>query len=604
MSEKQNIPVFFAVDDAFVKFAIVTITSMKENASKDCHLDVHILYTKMKQDMVDKTMALADENCSIEFNDVSSYMKTIEYKLPIRDYYSKTTYFRFFIAEMFPNYDRAIYLDSDMVVLGDISQLYNKPIGDNYVGVCNEQAMLNVGIYGDYVEKCVGVARDRYFNAGMLLINCVQFRNQKVLDQFIKLLHIYNFVCTQDEDYLNVICAGHTYWVGNEWDCELIFNPAINPEDYKIIHYLMWGKPWHYDDVPAADIFWNYAKKTSVYEDIKAVLASWGETEKARDAAQGAKLNETAIFETNRPDNFVNRMKTLKEGKFSSFPAATENAKVGRLVIVEKIKQMEKDAKFDVDAEDDPPARALRPKEVDYLQKKVSSKIKAFFAFKAARKAIKALEDAQILNWKIEGAENLKKINSGCVLTSNHFNALDSFLVQFVFDKFHERKPHSKFFRTIREGNYTSTAANIPKLYDTLMKCCNTLPIGSDRKVVNEFLNATDILLRQGHMILFYPEQAMWWNYRKPRPVKKGGFTIAAKANVPVLPVFITFKDRENVDGDGFKAQDYTIHICNPIYPDVHLSKMENAQIMMEKNFEAWKEVYEREYCIPLSYNS
>lgn len=66
--------------------------------------------------------------------------------------------------------------------------------------------MIQEEVYGTYVEKVLGVERDNYFNAGMLVINCEQFRKNHVLKQFMELLPMYNFVVTQDEDYLNLIC--------------------------------------------------------------------------------------------------------------------------------------------------------------------------------------------------------------------------------------------------------------------------------------------------------------------------------------------------------------------------------------------------------------
>ena len=64
-----------------------------------------------------------------------------------REYYSKTTYVRLFIAEMFPEIDKAIYIDSDTVVLGDIAQLYAYDLGDAYVGACKEQVMIQEDVY-------------------------------------------------------------------------------------------------------------------------------------------------------------------------------------------------------------------------------------------------------------------------------------------------------------------------------------------------------------------------------------------------------------------------------------------------------------------------
>ena len=96
----------------------------------------------------------------------------------------------------------------------------------------------------------------------------------------------------------------------------------------------------------------------------------------------------------------------------------------------------------------------------------------------------------------------------------------------------------------------------------------------------------------------------MWWNYRKPRPFKEGGFKIAVRNNVPVLPVFITQQDTKDIGPDGFLIQEYTVHIFEPIYPDKNKSKQENIKFMMEQNFNLWKDCYEKTYGIPLSYTT
>ena len=119
---------------------------------------------------------------------------------------------------------------------------------------------------------------------------------------------------------------------------------------------------------------------------------------------------------------------------------------------------------------------------------------------------------------------------------------------------------------------------------------------------MKKFLVAVNTLLQRGHFILVYPEQSMWWNYRKPKPLKIGAFQFAAKNNVPVLPCFITMKDTDIMGDDGFFVQEYTVHISAPIYPDETLGKRECASRMMSENYDIWKDIYEREYQIPLSY--
>lgn len=121
---------------------------------------------------------------------------------------------------------------------------------------------------------------------------------------------------------------------------------------------------------------------------------------------------------------------------------------------------------------------------------------------------------------------------------------------------------------------------------------------------MEKFLRAVDTLLKKGHYILVYPEQSMWWNYRKPKPLQKGAFTFAARNNVPVLPCFITMEDSEYLDDDGFPVQEYTIHVGEPIQPNPLISRAENVAMMRARNYEVWKKIYEETYGVPLEYTT
>ena len=117
-------------------------------------------------------------------------------------------------------------------------------------------------------------------------------------------------------------------------------------------------------------------------------------------------------------------------------------------------------------------------------------------------------------------------------------------------------------------------------------------------------MKAVDIILERGDFILIYPEQSLWWNYKKPKPLKNGAFKLAARNNVPVIPIFITMEDSDIVGEDGFPIQEYIINIETPIYPDEELSEKKNTELMKAKNFEVWKNVYEEFYGIPLEYTT
>jgi lipopolysaccharide biosynthesis glycosyltransferase len=151
MNQKKIVPIFFACDDKYVKFTMVTLKSIMENASPDFEYRVYILNTDIKEETKEKYSSVSKKGFSVEYVDVTSVYEGIESRLPVRDYYNKTTYFRFFIAEMFEEYDKAIYIHSDTVVLSDISKFFRHDITNYYCGACNEQAMIQTECYGNYV---------------------------------------------------------------------------------------------------------------------------------------------------------------------------------------------------------------------------------------------------------------------------------------------------------------------------------------------------------------------------------------------------------------------------------------------------------------------
>lgn len=586
MKNNKTIPIFFSCDDNFVKYTIVSMKSIIENASKEYKYVIYILNTNICDNMKKAVYDMADDNFEIQFQDVTNYLKSIDDKLPLRDYYSKTTYYRMFIAEMFPEYDKAIYIDSDTVVLGDISKLYNHELGDAYVGAANEQAMVQVDTYGEYVEKVLGIDRNEYFNAGLLLINCKQFRDNHVLDQFVDLLHQYNFVVTQDEDYLNLICKGRVMWLEQQWNTEVFGEIPYEESTINILHYIMISKPWHYEDCRLGSYFWKYAKMTVVYDEIVEVLNSYTDEQKQADSISADRLLQTAKDEIAKENNYLNM---LHAGKLKSKE---------RLSILERIAKLEKEGKFDQDVEADPPTIELLPDDIDYLRRKVSSKVKTKFAFKVARKYLNnIIENKQLIIKDIVGIEHFRNLDSGAVITCNHFNAMDSFAIQVAYEA--ANQPDRTFFRVIREGNYT----NFPGFYGFLMRNCNTFPLSSNMQTMKKFLKSVDEILQGGHFLLVYPEQSMWWNYKKPKPLKKGAYTFAAKNNVPVLPCFITMEDSDVLGDDGFYIQEYTVHVSEPIYPDKNKNKAENIEVMMERNYDMWKDIYEETYDEPLTYS-
>ena len=585
------IPIFFAIDDGYVPFLAVALESLIENSSKQYYYSIKVLYTNISEENKKKINKYKRENVNIEFVDLNYYIEKVKDKLYTRDYYTNTTYFRLFIANLYPQYNKAIYLDSDIVVLGDIAELYNQDIGDNLVAAAPDDVIQTIKVFQEYAEKVVGVADYRnYFNAGILLMNLDEFRKFDFQDKFLYLLETIKFTVAQDQDYLNRLCKGKVKIIDKAWDKMPVANDDFDDKDLKIIHYNLADKPWHYDNIRYKDYFWKYAKKTEYYNEICKIKENYSEEERFKDMQQFKTLKDLAQKEADCVGDDRNCRREVQVIKKSK----------ERLEVLKKIKELEENGIFDVDVEDDPPTVPLTPEDVDYLRTSRKSRIKSRMAYRMAQWFVEdLLKDNKLIIKKINGIENLKNMKTGAIVTCNHFNPYDSFTIEKVFRLAGQNK-NRKLFKVIREGNYT----NFPGMYGFFFRNCNTLPLSSNKRTMIEFVKAVDIILKRGDFILIYPEQSMWWNYRKPKPLKNGAFNFAARNNVPVIPIFITMEDSEIIGEDGFPVQEYTVNIEKPIYPDENLTEKENTEAMKEKNYEVWKNIYEDFYKMPLEYDT
>lgn len=187
------------------------------------------------------------------------------------------------------------------------------------------------------------------------------------------------------------------------------------------------------------------------------------------------------------------------------------------------------------------------------------------------------------------GRENLKGIKNA-VVTSNHTYMFDCLVNKYAL-KGHKLNIIGAPFnnRSDKLGLY--------------MRAGGMLPLSENFTAMKNFNKAIEKKLKTNHYVMFYPEQNMWYLYEKPRNLKDGAYHYAVKYNVPIIPIFNTFKVIEERDINGklpFKS--FTVNILKPIYPDKNLSKKENIEMLKEANYKAFVECYEKTYNKKLVY--
>ena len=303
----KEIPIFFAVDDTYIPFLAVSLQSLTDNSSKENKYIIKILYTNVSEENMQKIKKYEKENIEIEFVNLNNQLKNVREKLYTRNYFSNTTYFRLFIPGLYPQYDKVLYIDSDTVILTDIAELYNEEVGDNLIVAVPDGVIQSIEILQEYVEKVVGVIDyNNYFNAGILLMNLEELRKYKLQEKFLYLLDKIKFEVAQDQDYLNRLCKGRVKLLDDSWNRMPIM--GVSDKKVKIIHYNLGFKPWHFDDVPYQEYFWEYAKKTEFYYKIKELRKNYTEEDKERDDASSDKLIKLAKKESDCVgDDRINR---------------------------------------------------------------------------------------------------------------------------------------------------------------------------------------------------------------------------------------------------------------------------------------------------------
>ncbi len=262
-----EIPIFLSADDNYLPFLDVTLRSLIANASREYQYKIIILNTGLNPKSIEKIEALEDENFSIEFADISPAVSYIKYKLPNYLHFGLATWYRLFIQSLFPQYDKILYIDCDVVVLDDISKLYFTDISNYNIAGVVENWILHSPIFSHYTKEAVGIESENYINAGIMVMNLAAFRRDQIEEQFVHLINTYNFdVIDPDQAYINYLCRDKIKYLPFEWNRTPI--ESVECASPKIVHYALGDKPWHNPDMFLGEYFWQYAKDSSFIDEI------------------------------------------------------------------------------------------------------------------------------------------------------------------------------------------------------------------------------------------------------------------------------------------------------------------------------------------------
>ena len=261
-----SIPIFLASDNAYAPFVASTIASICDNTK--AFIEFYILDGGISEKNREKILKLKDvfQNFSIEFCDVR-LPETLEYK-NMAPHISVATYNRFLIPIVKPEIKRAIYLDVDLVVLGDITDLWKVSLCEHTLGWVRD--FNNPYLVADFVKNFELL---NYYNAGVLLIDLERWKKQDYTKRVFQLEQkVRDKIKFADQDLMNILFAEDSIALNPKFNCQFGGNNPV------VRHFIGIYKPWQRDTMlilrkemplPNFDDFWKYMKMTEFYSQIK-----------------------------------------------------------------------------------------------------------------------------------------------------------------------------------------------------------------------------------------------------------------------------------------------------------------------------------------------
>ena len=289
---KNNVAVALAANDYFAPYLGVTLASVAKNSSTQNNYDILVLTTDISEANKAKLQKIiaGRGNFSLRFINPK---KKIDGFLPyLHGHFGHIeTYYRLVLPEFLKEYDKVLYLDSDMVVCADVAQLFAKNVDGYLLAVCHDAD--TAGLYNGWQKERKKYSDEvlklkepyQYFQAGTILFNLAGFRKSFKTADLLDFASKEKWLL-QDQDVLNKLCEGRVKYMDMAWNVMVDYNGvrvkeiiALAPQwlnrmymdsrkNPKIIHYAGPQKPWLYPDMDFGADFWEVARETPFYESL------------------------------------------------------------------------------------------------------------------------------------------------------------------------------------------------------------------------------------------------------------------------------------------------------------------------------------------------
>lgn len=271
---EQSIPVLLCVEDSNVVHAIVLISSIEEKLAKDRTLDVRLVYHQLSLEHKKMLMELSSQRVNIVLYNIQKYLLN-----------KKRTCKEILASSVFTDYDKAICLDTKIVVEDDISKIYDLNIEDYFIRAIHEKCLTEEN------SSLTGVGE---FATSVTMINVNRWIANDINEQVQKLLDSAGYKKYSEKDILNMICMKQRAFICDQFE---IYTCNEKEEQYlELVETYISNSPWR-EKLAKDKMFYETREDENVKEvlvEIQKLKADNKQLQKANGKlkAENAKLSK------------------------------------------------------------------------------------------------------------------------------------------------------------------------------------------------------------------------------------------------------------------------------------------------------------------------
>ncbi|MGO7029761.1 glycosyltransferase family 8 protein [Rhizobium ruizarguesonis] len=239
-------PIVFAVDAAYAVPLATALRSVAENNRSAWPLNIHVVHEGMGEETKQLIFdSLPANSAVIQWHPIATLSFASGFST--RPGVSRMTFARLLLPQFLPQTcNRVLYLDGDILVLTALEQLWNTDLGEAVIGAVPDYWLDNVVRNGPGATG--GPRVERYFNAGILLIDLEKWRNERISERSLDYLDRFPTTEYSDQDALNFACDGKWKILDRAWNFQFEPTQAIArialEQKLAIVHFVTNVKPW------------------------------------------------------------------------------------------------------------------------------------------------------------------------------------------------------------------------------------------------------------------------------------------------------------------------------------------------------------------------